>query len=268
MELNRRAVWLSLLSLSVIVVVDLYVFSLGQWYRLKAIRLHVLGFIVFFVYLMCRYVWRRLSCLLPKDWSSLASVPKFFLLIVLTLALGCIPLGHVFMGTEDPPIVNRLTNVCLGIVIFLTTSLVGMDVCVFVLRVVLCRVCGGRQISREEEEANRKLVTLLALVVALVLVFSGFLGVSRFTVERVRLPIKNLDPKLNGTTIVHLSDIHLGPYNGRLELMRIVGEVNRLNGDLVVITGDLVDSSVVALRRTVKPLTTIRSKYGVYFSPG
>ncbi len=268
MELNKRAVWLSIVSLLAIVGVDVYVFSLGRWYWIKAFRLHILAFIEFVFYIMCRYVWRRLSPLMSKEWLSLASLPKLLLLNGLVLALGCIPLGYVLislMGAEDPPFINRVTNSCLGILLFLTTSLVGVDVCAFILRFTVCWGCGGKLDSKGR---NSKMLTLLALLVTLVLLVSGQVGVSRFAIEHVRLPVKNLDPRLNGTTMIQLSDIHLGPFNGRLQLLRIIKEVNKLNGDVVVITGDLVDSTVVTLRKAVKPLTTIKSKYGVYYSPG
>ncbi len=82
------------------------------------------------------------------------------------------------------------------------------------------------------------------------------------------MPIKGLHPKFNGTTIVQISDIHLGPFNGRSKLKNVIEEVNKLDGDIVVITGDLVDSNVAALREAVVPLKDIKAKYGVFYITG
>ena len=56
------------------------------------------------------------------------------------------------------------------------------------------------------------------------------------------LPIKisNLPRALDGLRVVQISDIHVGPYLRKRELEGIVGQVNALRPDLVVIKGDLI----------------------------
>jgi predicted MPP superfamily phosphohydrolase len=122
----------------------------------------------------------------------------------------------------------------------------------------------GRRLERSEARWR----FLVALVAAIGLSFAGLLGVAQFTVERLNIPIRGLDRALNGTTVVQLSDIHLGGYSGRSTLQRIVDETNKLNPDLVVITGDLVDGAVVFLREIVHPLHGLRGKHGVFFATG
>jgi len=59
-------------------------------------------------------------------------------------------------------------------------------------------------------------------------------------VERIRLPLNNLHPELNGFTIAHFSDIHFGPYMRGPDAQQIVDRVNRLRPNLIVFTGDFV----------------------------
>ena len=87
-------------------------------------------------------------------------------------------------------------------------------------------------------------------------------------IQRVAIPIKGLHPHLNGTTIVQLSDLHLGPFIGRSRMEMIVEKTNKLQGDIVMITGDLVDSYVEYLWEAVKPLEKLKTKYGVYYCTG
>jgi len=51
-------------------------------------------------------------------------------------------------------------------------------------------------------------------------------------------------------------------------LQRIVDRVNRLDADLVAITGDLVDGSVAELGSDVLPLTALTSTHGSFFVTG
>ena len=82
----------------------------------------------------------------------------------------------------------------------------------------------------------------------------------------VRLP--RLPGALSGMRIVQVSDIHIGPILDGRFIRTIVSEVNRMKPDLVVITGDLVDSSVAFIGPDVAPLAELRSRWGTYFVTG
>ncbi len=118
------------------------------------------------------------------------------------------------------------------------------------------------------DRSEIKIRTLLALICALVLILYGAIGASGINIVRLNVPIKGLDSKLNGTTIVQLSDIHLGAFTGKRVMERIVDKVNTLNPDIVVITGDLADSNFQALKEAASPLKKILSRKGVFYSTG
>jgi predicted MPP superfamily phosphohydrolase len=82
----------------------------------------------------------------------------------------------------------------------------------------------------------------------------------------VRLP--GLPRALDGFTIVQLSDIHVGPLIQRRFMDAMVAQANALKGDLVCITGDLVDGSVEELGFAAGALGNLRSRHGTYFVTG
>jgi predicted MPP superfamily phosphohydrolase len=87
-------------------------------------------------------------------------------------------------------------------------------------------------------------------------------------VRSVRVSLRRLSSGMSGFRVVQLTDVHIGPTLGREWLASIVDRVNALEPDLIVITGDLVDGSVEALRDHVAPLANLRSKHGTYFVTG
>ena len=87
-------------------------------------------------------------------------------------------------------------------------------------------------------------------------------------VVEVDVPIANLPASLHGFTIAQISDIHVGPTIKGDYLQSIVGAVNRLQADMVAVTGDLVDGSVAQLRSHVAPLGDLTSRHGTYFVTG
>lgn len=87
-------------------------------------------------------------------------------------------------------------------------------------------------------------------------------------VVTVDVPIADLPAPLHGFTIVQISDIHVGPTIRGDYVESIVGAVNRLEADMVAVTGDLVDGSVAQLRSHVAPLSGLTSRHGTYFVTG
>lgn len=89
-----------------------------------------------------------------------------------------------------------------------------------------------------------------------------------WTVEKVEIPIEKLPNNLKNFKIVQISDIHIGPTIKRDTIERLVERVNSLKPDMIAITGDLVDGTVLSLRDDVAPLANLKSKFGTYFCTG
>jgi len=108
-------------------------------------------------------------------------------------------------------------------------------------------------------------VVLLSLGISVL----GFINARRTArVKRVEVPIADLPDALHGFTIVQLSDVHVGPTIHRDYLGAIVRRVNRLEADLIALTGDIVDGHVDGLKQHVAPLAELRSRHGSYYVPG
>jgi predicted MPP superfamily phosphohydrolase len=65
-----------------------------------------------------------------------------------------------------------------------------------------------------------------------------------FQVKRVDVPVKDLPAELEGTTIAHLSDLHIGAMTPLWWAKRWTRAANAKKPDFVVITGDMVTSGV------------------------
>ena len=84
-------------------------------------------------------------------------------------------------------------------------------------------------------------------------------------VERVSIPLRGLSSGLEGFTIVQMSDFHLSPPHTTSELvLHTVTMANRLDADLVVLTGDYVLEHVDAIFELAPVLARLNARYGVY----
>ncbi len=102
---------------------------------------------------------------------------------------------------------------------------------------------------------------------ALLVVLYGLANVARGPrVRRVEVPIDRLG--VDRYTIVQLTDVHIGHLLGREFAARVVEQVNALEPDLIVITGDFVDGRLSELQPHVEPFRGLRARDGVYAVTG
>ena len=97
----------------------------------------------------------------------------------------------------------------------------------------------------------------------------GFFNARRTAgVVHVDVPLADLPEALHGFSIAQISDVHVGTTIRRPYLDAIVRSVNRLDADMVAVTGDLVDGSVRDLADHVAPLAQLHSRNGSFFVTG
>jgi predicted MPP superfamily phosphohydrolase len=104
-------------------------------------------------------------------------------------------------------------------------------------------------------------VALLATAVAL-------WQLNHFRVKRLTLQIPRLPAALRGLTIVHLSDLHIGKLTRGKVLDDIVATTNRLDADLVLLTGDLINFSLEDLPKGFAMLSGMKSRHGLFLCEG
>lgn len=93
-------------------------------------------------------------------------------------------------------------------------------------------------------------------------------ALKELNVAEVAVTLPRLPAALDGFTIAHLTDIHVGFTISRGFVEGLVARTNALQPDLIAITGDLVDGDVPTLAHAVAPLGELRARHGVFFVTG
>ncbi len=84
-------------------------------------------------------------------------------------------------------------------------------------------------------------------------------------IEVVDVNIKKLQKPYK---IVQISDIHIGGLIDKDFIKNLVVKVNILNADIVVITGDLVDTKLEFAKKALDELRNLKSTFGTFFIVG
>jgi len=83
-------------------------------------------------------------------------------------------------------------------------------------------------------------------------------------VTDLTLAFPHLPPELDGLRVVHLSDLHLGPFLDAAALQEDLARVAALRPHLVVVTGDFLSTAVHDLRGFREAMAAVRPPLGVY----
>jgi len=207
------------------------------------------------------YVGLRLvPALLAWPWAAL------LMAVALVASAVLMPMGLYARRTQS----RRLAQ------FFAWTGvlLMGLFSSLFVLTLLRDVVLGLAHVARSigvlgDPAGLSEVSAALVPVVALAITAIGLRNARRTAaVVAVDIPIANLPEALQGFTIAQISDVHVGPTIRRAYVSAIVESVNRLNADMVAVTGDLVDGTVAELAPHVAPLAHLKSRHGTYFVTG
>jgi len=177
--------------------------------------------------------------------------------IVLGLSTLLIPLGmFARFFVPLPALADRISWVG-SVVMGLFSSVLVLTL----LRDLLLLVAGTPSLAGATATAVLLAAALLTLI--------GFVNARRVAqVVRIDIPLAGLSASLAGFTIVQISDIHVGPTIKGDYVAAIVERVNGLDADLIAITGDVVDGSVLQLSSHTAPLARLRARHGTYVVTG
>jgi hypothetical protein len=101
----------------------------------------------------------------------------------------------------------------------------------------------------------------------------GLAGVAQaqldhFRVRRFTLSIPGLPRALDGTTIAHVSDTHVGGLTSGRILQEAANAVNALRADLVLFTGDLINYELADLSEGIALVKAMEGRYGLWMIEG
>lgn len=132
---------------------------------------------------------------------------------------------------------------------------------------VFLLIAGGGWLLGVDGKGGPVLIWAGAAAVALgfgSVLWGSSLGQRRVRIDRIRLPLPNLPSPLEDLRIAHVSDLHIGPLMRPARLRSFVRRINRLEPDLLLITGDIFDFDPAHVQAGCRELAELSARLGVY----
>lgn len=106
------------------------------------------------------------------------------------------------------------------------------------------------------------------LIIIGIIMYARFIGTMGFDTKEYVIYDLDLPNGFDGIKIVHFSDIHYNRAINSDKVDKIIDEINLINADIVVFTGDLIDKDMVITDNDYEYLTDafskISARYGKY----
>lgn len=113
-----------------------------------------------------------------------------------------------------------------------------------------------------------KFSIIFILIIIFIVLYARFIGTMGFNTKEYTLYENDLPSGFDGIKVVHFSDLHFNRAISKSKVDSIVSEINLINADLVLFTGDLIDRDMNLTSEDYNYLTKafreINAKYGKY----
>ena len=208
------------------------------------------------------YVFARAQAAFHFNTRTGSVVAIFMILMVFSIIIGHVMerAGSFFLAS----LILHLGYIWLGLIfIFFFISLL---VDFYRLIIYAGGLLPGLDISFAVP--SPKMIFFIPLTISIILNIYGYYEGKNIRIEKVIVATPKLPFEYNRLRIVQISDMHLGITTSEKRLRQIVTAVEKNEPDILVSTGDLVDSVTPSTEHFLKPLKGIQAKYGKFAVTG
>ncbi|PYL65359.1 MAG: hypothetical protein DMF25_03890 [Verrucomicrobia bacterium] len=161
----------------------------------------------------------------------------------------------------------------LGLLSLLAITLIPILLVQQMVRISRRRRQPEEQLSNHHNQYTRREFLGVAAAITPPLLTLTLTGIAlrqlnHFRVRRLVVLIRDLPPALDGTTIAHVSDMHVGRFTSGRVLREMVRVVNELRADLVLLTGDLINDALTTLDEGIELVRALDPRLGLYLIEG
>ncbi len=108
----------------------------------------------------------------------------------------------------------------------------------------------------------------IVFFLSIVLVLYGHFEARNIQIEKITIHTSKIHQSLDKLRIVHISDVHIGPILREKRLNKIVEMIEKLEPDILLATGDIVDGQINNHPELIEPFIQINPRYGKYAVAG
>lgn len=209
------------------------------------------------------YIFKAVKILIKNKW-----IRRFYISITAIIYLLIIFLLLNFDRQARNP---WQANLIMGLILVFVFPKLLTFIFLLIEDAVRLIIYGSKRIKSKGKPHypdRRKFVSLVGLGAAGIMSYAFLDGIVfgkyRHRVRTVRLRLKNLPNNFKGYKIVQISDVHSGTFQHPEKLQHAIDLINQQNADLVLFTGDMVNSYAEEFQPFIPLFKNIKAKDGKF----
>lgn len=115
---------------------------------------------------------------------------------------------------------------------------------------------------------HKRIIIISIILILILTVISLINGFNFPKVKKLYLKYPEISDKLNGLSIVQITDLHLGGFQSKNWIKKLIRKVNSLNPDIIAITGDIMDRDLCEKDNLCHIFKNLKSRLGIYAVSG
>lgn len=100
--------------------------------------------------------------------------------------------------------------------------------------------------KEQKKHIGIKILFTLIIIITCFYLYGRYLNPYSFKINEIAITNENLNSAYNGLKIAQFSDLHYGRTTNEDTLKKLVKEINELNADIIIFTGDLYDTKNIS----------------------
>lgn len=113
-----------------------------------------------------------------------------------------------------------------------------------------------------------KIIIIFIILIASIILYSRYIATIGLVTKERTIKNQSISKDFDGLKVVHFSDLHYKRIITKERINNIVKEINLINPDIVIFTGDLIDNDSTITKEDIEylknTLKNINYKYGKY----
>lgn len=218
--------------------------------------------LVLFLFFIDYGTYNALIRLFPIDWNSIYRIG--FIVISVLSVLGILFGFTQWQGTPGTKkyVKNSLAGIAMSIIMGkLVILLISLF---FGILSFAGRLFWNADMVQQYLAYGERIFLIITFILFLCLCFGVLIGRYWFQLKTINLGFDDLPERFNGYKIIHFSDFHAGTFDSYKLLQKGLNLIQNANADLILFSGDLVNSGQDEIKPFIDQLKKLNAPDGKF----
>lgn len=115
---------------------------------------------------------------------------------------------------------------------------------------------------------SKQSIVIVAVIASLIIIVYGYINAMNIQTNKIVIKTPKVPANAKTIRVVHISDLHIGLIIRGKRLKKVIAAIKQAKPDILLSTGDFVDTSITDLQNVINMFKAIKPRYGSFAVTG